>query len=74
MTAGLKGATTTGRRLATGISMRKKYPYGLTPVIDHVKSLGMEFGIWVEPEMINPDSDLYRAHSDWVLALPGYTR
>lgn len=51
----------------------KKYPYGLTPVIDHVKSLGMEFGIWVEPEMINPDSDLYRAHPDWVLALPGYT-
>jgi alpha-galactosidase len=41
-------------------------------VIDHVKRLGMEFGIWVEPEMINPDSDLYRAHPDWVLALPGY--
>jgi alpha-galactosidase len=36
----------------------KKYPNGLTPVIDHVKRLGMEFGIWVEPEMINPDSDL----------------
>lgn len=34
----------------------------------------MEFGIWVEPEMINPDSDLYRAHPDWVLALPGYAR
>jgi alpha-galactosidase len=50
----------------------KKYPNGLTPVIDHVKSLGMEFGIWVEPEMINPNSDLYRAHPDWVLALPGY--
>lgn len=33
----------------------------------------MEFGIWIEPEMINPDSDLYRAHPDWVLALPGYT-
>lgn len=33
----------------------------------------MEFGIWVEPEMINPDSDLYRAHPDWVLELPGYT-
>ncbi len=32
----------------------EKIPYGLTPVIDHVKSLGMEFGIWVEPEMINP--------------------
>ena len=50
----------------------EKYPNGLTPVIDHVKRLGMEFGIWVEPEMINPDSDLYRAHPDWVLALPGY--
>ena len=49
-----------------------KYPNGLTPVIDHVKSLGMEFGIWVEPEMINPDSDLFRAHPDWVLKLPGY--
>lgn len=52
----------------------QKYPNGLTPVIDHVKSLGMEFGIWVEPEMINPDSDLYRAHPDWVLALPGYAQ
>ncbi|MDF7679395.1 alpha-galactosidase [Enterobacteriaceae bacterium ESL0689] len=50
-----------------------KYPDGLLPVIEHVKSLGMEFGIWVEPEMINPDSDLYRAHPDWILALPGYT-
>lgn len=51
---------------------KKKYPNGLKPVIDHVKQLSMEFGIWVEPEMINPDSDLYRAHPDWVLALPGY--
>lgn len=49
-----------------------KYPDGLMPVINHVKQLGMEFGIWVEPEMINPDSDLYRAHPDWVLSLPGY--
>ncbi|WP_230353253.1 alpha-galactosidase [Lelliottia sp. WAP21] len=50
----------------------KKYPNGLTPVIDHVKQRGMEFGIWVEPEMISPDSDLCRAHPDWVLAMPGY--
>ena len=50
----------------------KKYPNGLTPVIEHVHQLGMEFGIWVEPEMINPDSDLYRAHPEWLLALPGY--
>lgn len=46
----------------------KKYPNGLTPVIEHVNQLGMEFGIWVEPEMVNPDSELYRSHPEWVLA------
>ena len=40
---------------------------GLGPLIDHVKAKNMEFGLWVEPEMVNPDSDLYRAHPDWVL-------
>lgn len=45
----------------------KKYPDGLSPLITHVNDLGMEFGLWFEPEMINPDSDLYRAHPDWVL-------
>ncbi|ASK26803.1 alpha-galactosidase [Neisseria chenwenguii] len=50
----------------------KKYPQGLTPVIDAVKKLGMEFGIWVELEMINKNSNLYRAHPDWLLALDGY--
>jgi alpha-galactosidase len=45
----------------------KVYPQGLTPLIKHVTDLGMEFGIWFEPEMVNPDSDLYRAHPDWVL-------
>ena len=44
------------------------YPDGLTPLIDHVKACGMEFGLWVEPEMVNPDSDLYRAHPDWILS------
>lgn len=50
----------------------RKYPNGLKPVIDHVKSLGMEFGIWVEPEMINKDSNLYRNHPDWLLELSDY--
>jgi alpha-galactosidase len=49
------------------------WPQGLAPLISHVRSLGMEFGIWVEPEMVNPDSDLYRAHPDWVLTDPAYT-
>lgn len=46
-----------------------KYPDGLKPLADRVVAMGMEFGLWVEPEMVNPDSDLYRAHPDW--ALPG---
>ncbi|MEM1401755.1 MAG: alpha-galactosidase [Pseudomonadota bacterium] len=44
-----------------------KFPDGLTPLIEYVHEHGMEFGIWLEPEMVNPDSDLYRAHPDWVL-------
>jgi len=49
----------------------QKFPHGLKPVIDKVHSLGMDFGIWVEPEMINPDSDLYRKHPDWAMQMPG---
>jgi alpha-galactosidase len=47
------------------------FPEGLHPLIDHVHGLGLQFGIWVEPEMVNPDSDLYRAHPDWALVTPG---
>ena len=45
----------------------QKFPRGLKPLIDHVNHLGMDFGLWVEPEMVSPDSDLFRAHPDWVL-------
>ncbi|MDP3551394.1 MAG: alpha-galactosidase [Novosphingobium sp.] len=51
-----------------------KYPRGLGPLAERVNALGMEFGLWVEPEMINPDSDLYRAHPDWALASDGRVR
>ncbi len=44
----------------------QKFPQGLAPLIKRVNELGMGFGIWVEPEMVNPDSDLYRAHPDWI--------
>jgi len=47
------------------------YPNGLSPLIKHVNDCGMEFGIWFEPEMVNPDSDLYRAHPEWVLQTQG---
>lgn len=49
------------------------WPSGLAPIVDHVTGLGMEFGLWVEPEMVNPDSDLYRKHPEWTLTTHGYT-
>jgi alpha-galactosidase len=49
----------------------QKFPHGLKPLIDKVHALGMDFGLWVEPEMVNPDSDLYRQHPDWVLHFAG---
>ena len=44
-----------------------KYPRGLAPLAEYVRNLGMEFGLWVEPEMVSPNSDLFRAHPDWAL-------
>ncbi|MEV4892991.1 alpha-galactosidase, partial [Nonomuraea sp. NPDC055795] len=51
-----------------------RFPHGLTPLIEEVHGLGMKFGLWVEPEMVNPDSDLYREHPDWVVHMPGRPR
>jgi len=48
-----------------------KYPDGLRPLAEAVQAKGMQFGLWVEPEYVNPDSDLFRAHPDWILDLPG---
>ena len=45
----------------------RKYPDGLNPLIEHVNSVGMAFGIWFEPEMVSPDSNIFRAHPDWAL-------
>lgn len=47
------------------------WPDGLHPLVDRVVALGMEFGLWFEPEMINPDSDLARAHPEWIMQVPG---
>lgn len=47
------------------------WPNGLTPMIEYINSKGIEFGLWFEGEMVNPDSDLYRAHPDWILQEPG---
>ena len=59
-----------GRGLGDWTVSADAHPEGLDPLISYVRGLGMDFGIWVEPEMVNPDSDLYRAHPDWVLGSP----
>jgi alpha-galactosidase len=50
------------------------FPNGLAPLIARVHELGMDFGLWVEPEMVSPDSDLYHAHPDWCLHTEGRER
>lgn len=48
----------------------QRFPRGFTPITEACHQRGLLFGLWVEPEMVNPDSDLYRAHPDWVIADP----
>ncbi|MBR6223949.1 MAG: alpha-galactosidase [Lachnospiraceae bacterium] len=50
---------------------KRKLPDGLTGLCKKINDMGLDMGIWFEPEMISPDSDLYRAHPDWVIAIPG---
>lgn len=52
----------------------RKFPNGLGGLIERVNGLGMDFGLWIEPEMVNPNSDLYRAHPDWVIHFPARER
>ena len=53
---------------------KNKFPNGLKPMIEKINALGLDFGIWIEPEMVNPNSDLYRAHPDWVFHFPNRQR
>ena len=50
---------------------RRKLPRGLTGLSEAIRAMGLKFGLWFEPEMVNPDSDLYRAHPDWAVTTPG---
>lgn len=49
----------------------KKLGGSLKHIVDQINAMGMQFGIWIEPEMVNEDSDLYRAHPDWAFTIPG---
>lgn len=55
------------------VTNHEKLPEGIGGLAKKVKALGMDFGLWFEPEMVNMDSDLYRAHPDWILCAPGRT-
>lgn len=59
------------RGLGDWVVNRDKLPGGLEALVPKIKELGMSFGIWIEPEMVSEDSDLYREHPDWVLRIPG---
>lgn len=61
------------RALGDWFINEEKLPGGLQYLADEVNKLGMHFGLWMEPEMISPDSDLYRAHPDWAIQVPGRT-
>lgn len=49
----------------------EKLPGGLKHLVDEVNKIGLKFGIWMEPEMISPDSDIFRQHPDWAIQIPG---
>jgi alpha-galactosidase len=62
------------RSLGDWVVDRRKLPHGLDGLAREVKSLGLMFGLWIEPEMVNRDSDLFRAHPDWAIGIPGRQR
>ena len=51
---------------------KKKLPSGIDGLARKINEMGLKFGLWVEPEMVNPDSDLYRAHPDWAMTTNDY--
>ena len=59
------------RGLGDWVVNEKKLGGPLSAVVDKINGLGMKFGLWIEPEMVNEDSELYRAHPDWALTIPG---
>lgn len=57
--------------LGDWVPYKKRLKNGLKPLAERINAVGMKFGLWMEPEMISEDSDLYKAHPDWVLSVPG---
>ncbi|MBQ8415014.1 MAG: alpha-galactosidase [Clostridia bacterium] len=66
---GKRNSDTAG--LGDWVENRRKLPGGIRYIANKVNKMGMEFGLWFEPECVNPDSDLYRAHPDWAISISG---
>ena len=66
-----KGRDADNSSLGDWVADPRKLPGGVAGLCAKINSLGLDFGIWIEPEAVNPDSDLYRAHPDWALHIPG---
>ena len=66
---GKRNSDTAG--LGDWVENRKKLPGGIKSIAKAVNRMGMKFGLWFEPECVNPDSDLYRAHPDWAVSIEG---
>ena len=66
---GKRNSDTAG--LGDWVENRKKLPGGIKYIANRVNKMGMKFGLWFEPECVNPDSDLYRAHPDWAIKIDG---
>ena len=66
-----RGRTSDCAGLGDWTADAEKLPEGLSPVVKKVNAMGLQFGLWVEPEMVNEESELYRLHPEWVLQVPG---
>ncbi|MCY7419841.1 MAG: alpha-galactosidase, partial [Chloroflexi bacterium] len=62
------------RSLGDWVVDTRKLPNGLDGLVERVTALGIDFGIWIEPEMVNANSDLFRAHPEWAIGVPGRPR
>ena len=60
-----------GSSLGDWVVYKEKLPSGIAKLAEKIRALGVEFGLWFEPEMVSPESRLYRAHPDWCLHIPG---
>ena len=69
---GKRNSDTAG--LGDWVENRRKLPGGIRYIANAVNKMGMRFGLWFEPECVNPDSDLYRAHPDWAISIEGRTK